>query len=149
MSQSRKTDSWSSTSLFVFEIMPMVDPLLDNLHHHKTKTVSGIRYIGSPSEAHRKGVNAKKTAGSEHDMGQKWKLSLLPCSMASCLPVNITLKETFFRGSLGVYLHKDSTSRKAEHYLRFVQQRVPGMFDAIKWEVRTRREFAVQSPTCH
>ena len=71
----------------------MVDPLLDNLHHHKTNTVSGIRYIGSPSEAHRKGVNAKKTAGSEHGMGQKWKLSLLPCSMASCLPVNITLKK--------------------------------------------------------
>ena len=50
--------------------------------------------------------------------------------------------ERFFIGSPGVYLHKDSTKHKAEHYMRFVQ--LPSLlFYAIKWEVRTHSNFRV------
>ena len=50
--------------------------------------------------------------------------------------------ERFFTGSPGVYLHKDSTKHKAEHYMRFVQ--LPSLqFYSVKWEVRTHRNFRV------
>ena len=51
--------------------------------------------------------------------------------------------ERFFSGSPGVYLHKDSTKHKAGHYMRFVQLAPSRQFFAIKWEVRTHRNYRV------
>ena len=53
------------------------------------------------------------------------------------------LGERFFMGSPGVYLHKDSTKHKVEHYMRFVQLSPSLQFFAIKWEVRTHRNYRV------
>jgi hypothetical protein len=53
------------------------------------------------------------------------------------------LGERFFSGSPGVYLHKDSTRHKAGHYMRFVQLVPSRQLFAIKWEVRTHRNYRV------
>ena len=42
-----------------------------------------------------------------------------------------------------MYLHKDATKHKAEHYMRFVQLPLSLQFLAVKWEVRTHRNFRV------
>ena len=49
-------------------------------------------------------------------------------------------------GKPGVYAHKDSTQRKAEHYCRFVPLMSDGVFWAIKWEVRANRQDFVANP---
>ena len=48
-----------------------------------------------------------------------------------------------FTGSPGVYLQKDSTKHKVEHYMRFVQLVPSLLFFAIKWEVWTHRNYRV------
>ena len=54
--------------------------------------------------------------------------------------------ERLFTGAPDVYLHKDSTAHKAEHYTRFVQLSPSLQFFAIKWEVRTHRNYRVIAP---
>ena len=83
--------------------------------------------------------------GCAHGMAQNWKLCTPRFTLGAFSQSAVCNKESvfFFTGSPGVYLHKDSTKHKAEHYMRFVQL-VPSLqFFAIKWEARTHRNYRV------
>lgn len=54
--------------------------------------------------------------------------------------------ERLLDGAPGVYVHKDSTSHKAENYVRFVPLCGDGIFWGAKWEVRVDRADRVQVP---
>ena len=52
----------------------------------------------------------------------------------------------FASGAPGVYLHKDVTQSKAEHYMRFVHLPPYSAFWAIEWEVKVFRPAHVRPP---
>eukprot|EP00928_Gymnodinium_smaydae_P038365 TRINITY_DN26484_c0_g1_i1.p1 TRINITY_DN26484_c0_g1~~TRINITY_DN26484_c0_g1_i1.p1 ORF type:complete len:925 (+),score=154.82 TRINITY_DN26484_c0_g1_i1:69-2843(+) len=52
--------------------------------------------------------------------------------------------ERFLENAQGVYVHKDGTAHKAEHYMRFVPLCDDGVFWAAKWEVRVDRSVKVK-----
>ena len=54
--------------------------------------------------------------------------------------------ERFLQGAPGIYLHKDSTKAKVDHYCRVVQLETDGLFYAVKWEVRANRLEHVKVP---
>ena len=54
--------------------------------------------------------------------------------------------DRFKSGALGVYVHKERTSKKAENYIRFTPLCGDGVFWAAKWELRVDREDRVIVP---
>ena len=116
----RQKDLRISTCFWIHAMTQPVFRSRADLHRRRRWNLNGSGSLGCLQEEIQSWQLWSRRAGCEHGMEQSWKRCIPKFSSGGSFPVP-ACGERFSTGSPGVYLHKDSTKHKAEHYIRFVQ----------------------------